>query len=434
MIVELIIGSLGALSSASAAAVATWNIAQKRFSAQNDQQKTVLKLAAHSLRSHLNNVLGKSQLLSSRAKSYRSEDQHLVESLLGSSGDVNRILLDVLELVEIDLKKLELDRNETLLWDVIRDIEGTALRSARKLGKTVQVEYADSLQAYYEVDGVRIHQCVTAMVGQCLSHTHTAEVALNATIERESGSGHRLAVSVHDSSTKLQQFQANAYFDPKAVGLERKLGGANTWRLSLLLAKKIANLAGGDLTVSANINDGLTFIYSLPIRYVRKAEKSETVLSDASIRHLRDHVPITQRSTHDPVSTKLLIIDDDATNLMILEALLNSIGYFSVVTANDGTEALELLTSGDFDAVLTDIQMPKMTGLELSKAIRCLPTAVSDVPILAVSAAATSHDRRLAEEAGINAFISKPILQDELAVVLKEQLDLSASHAVKAAS
>ena len=434
MIQEIIFGSVGVLGGAATATVATWNVAKKKLASETDRQKTVLNLAAHSLRSHLNNVLGQSQLLSSRAKSYRSEDQHLIESLLGSSGDVNRILLDVLELVDLDMKKIDIDRKDTLLWDVFRDIESIALRTGRKYGRSVQLEFSESLQAYYHVDSTRICQCVTSLIGQCLTQSEGDKIFVRAGVEKDAKNGHQLVVSVTDPSTKLQQYQANAYFDAKSFRLTHRLGTANAWRLSVLLAKKIANLAGGDVTASADLSKGLTFRYGLPVRFVRKAEKVESALPDANAAMLEELLPEHTRKEHDRERTRLLIVDDDVTNLMILEGLLKSIGYPSVVTAQDGDIAMELVKTEEFDAVITDIQMPNMTGLELSSEIRKLSPKLAGIPIIAASAAATAVDRRAVDDAGINAFIAKPILKDELNVVLKEQLDIAATNVTKLAS
>lgn len=427
MLQELIFGSVGLVGGAAGAGAATWSIAKSKIGKETDARKTVLNLAAHSLRSYLNNVLGQSQLLSSRAKHYRSEDRHLIEGLLGSSGDVNRVLLDVLELVDLDMKNIALDRRETLLWDLFRDIEISAIRNARKVGRNIEIDFCDSLCSYYNVDPDRINQCVTAIIGQCLSQA-AGDVRLHAAIKNDEKNGHRLVVTATDPSAKMQQYQANAYFDPKTFRLSHHLGTTNAWRLSVLLARKVAKLAGGDLAADADLEKGLAFKYTLPIKFIRRAEKEEYALADAATDTMEAFVPKTTAAQHDPETTRLLIVDDDQTNLMILEALLNSIGYTNVVTAEDGKMALDLFREGDFDAIVTDIQMPNMSGLELARAVRQLPGTESSVPMIAASAAATTKDRHASFEAGISAFIAKPIIQDELCVVLKEQLDLATTE------
>ena len=124
----------------------------------------------------------------------------------------------------------------------------------------------------------------------------------------------------------------------------------------------------------------------------------------------------------DTEQVRILIADDDQTNLMILEAFLKNCGYSDITTAINGQDTLDKLAEASFDILLTDLQMPVMDGFASSRAIRQSELPCADMPIIAVSAAINASSRTEAIDSGIDAFIPKPVLQDELERVVTEQL------------
>lgn len=423
MITTALIGLICFVAGAAGAGVYTWHWQRKVAKANIEQQTDIITAAGHALRSHLNNMLGHSQLLSSRSKQYRSEDQHLIESVLGSGGDLRRILLDTLETIELKTDRLKIEPEETRLDQMIQSLCAAQTTKAKRADNDLAIDLHPSTKGWFALDHLRVTQCINALLGQCNFQATKATLRLGATVTQKSSTDRQLQITIVDPNAGLHQYQAEAYFEPKAFFRNKHLSKESPWRLSVMLARLIAREMGGDLQTKSQASGELKFILTLPVTFIKKVTKE--LDEDMPLDIATEIAPTkTKRAAHDEGQARVLIAEDDPTNLIILEALLSSLGYTNIVSVTNGAEVLEQLKAAPFDLLLTDISMPEMDGIEATETIRDARQPWSTIPIIAVSATATPHRAR-AMEAGVDGFLSKPLLKDELLVVIKEQLDKS---------
>jgi len=408
----------------------------KKYAVKVDQQVSAVSAAGHALRSHLNNILGQSQLLSDRAKSYRSEDKHLISSVLDSSGELRRILLDTLEIIELNTHTLRLENKECILYNTLEQLLSTQRLRALRRGIILDIDLDDSTKRRYAVDTMRLQQCIDSILVQSLFQTQGTNIELSVKIVTDKKSHQHMVLQLLDRSIRLQKYQVDAYFSPRSFHCNRFLNKDSSSRLSLLLSHQLAEQMGGSLRARPLQKGGLEFTLKLPVKRRGALKKDDKLLEiDTPSTDIVSEIPLPSAPVkHSVEDVRVLVVDDNKTNLMIIEGLLSMIGYRHITATISGNEAIELLSTEHFDALLTDIDMPEIDGLTLARTIRTSGASWSDLPIIAVSASTSSVDRQLVTAAGINSFVSKPILRDELCVVLAEQLDTTPQFDAAAAT
>lgn len=184
----------------------------------------------------------------------------------------------------------------------------------------------------------------------------------------------------------------------------------------LMLARAIAGRLGGLLTVTPNGGVGETVRVRLPTEVVDASDADES----EALRVL-------------PERTHILIVDDNATNRMVAGALCEMFGC-TTQTAEDGVEAVEAARASRFDLILMDIKMPRMDGIEATRAIRRLPGALGRVPIVALTANSDAEAARVYMDSGMDAVVEKPIKPDRLLETLQMVLEPEAHAAAQTSS
>jgi CheY-like chemotaxis protein len=177
----------------------------------------------------------------------------------------------------------------------------------------------------------------------------------------------------------------------------RRFGGTG---LGLAIVKQLVELMGGTVSVESALGVGSTFHIEIPLEVTDTAVEAPLDAGQADAEVALDVL-------------RVLAVDDNAVNLLVLEQLLTSLGQ-DVAKAASGAEALELLASERFDLVLTDIQMPGMTGIELLQRLRAAPGGNQSVPVIALTADVTSGGRQRYLDLGFDEHSAKPIQLEEL--------------------
>jgi CheY-like chemotaxis protein len=164
--------------------------------------------------------------------------------------------------------------------------------------------------------------------------------------------------------------------------------------LGMALARRLAEAMGGKATAEANVGPGVTITFEVTLPVALLAEEPEPAAGADRVAHV-------------------LIVDDNATNRMVVEALCETFDCTSE-QVEDGVEAVEAARSGRFDIILMDIKMPRMDGVEATRAIRALPGKTGQTPIIALTAKAAPADIQSYLAAGMQNLVEKPIAPDRL--------------------
>lgn len=370
------------------------------------QQGALMNGAAQQLRTPLNEVLGLVQTLHLRAGDFPTENRELIETLAGSGAVAKAVLLDVLDILDLESGQLRIKPRVELLPEVMRFIRRAYRQRAEQEGVDLDIDVRASARAWFLFDDLRVRQCIAAMVRQSLAQSAGGAVKVGLeVVEAGSRSKERLIVAtVRDSSPGLDQHVAETYFSARHFTQNKYLMGGTVSPLSLVVARMLARRMGGDLTVESAPGEGVAFRLVAPAKFVRGANEESSAADltpfDVATRYMRDRVA--------------LIVEDNNVNLRVIEAFLKRVQPKKILTAHDGEEALRILEAEECGVVLMDTHMPVMDGLVATRRIRASDAAWRNIPIIAVSAAATGDEMEACFNAGADAFLAKPISPEAL--------------------
>lgn len=256
-------------------------------------------------------------------------------------------------------------------------------------------------------DVTRLRQILSNLISNAVKFTETGGVTVAVTLGPEDRDRAGLVVDVTDTGIgiadhKLEKlFKAFSQLD---ASTSRRFGGTG---LGLVIARRLAQMLGGDLTVTSKAGQGSRFTLTLSLRS-RRASRAPRG---------RDALPMLG------LRGRVLLVEDNDVNRMVAQRMLEHLGL-TVTTAGDGAEAVRLVESQPFDCLLMDVQMPVMDGLEATRRIRRRETEQGRraVPIIALTANAMSDERRRCLEAGMDAHLAKPFRRHSLGRLLSRFL------------
>ncbi|MGI9213005.1 MAG: ATP-binding protein [Methylococcaceae bacterium] len=358
-----------------------------------------LALMSHELRTPLNAILGFSQLA-------QETDSPIVlreymDRIYFSGTNLLSLITDILDFTHIDEQNQIADLKPFSIRKLLQELfERFQSRSKAKkliLGFDIQ----DTVPEYVLGDVARIRQILLNLLDNALRFTSTGGIKLlveKSLVEPEN----RISWTVADTGIGIDCQHHERIFEPFVQvdeGDNRATGGGG---LGLALSRKLVILMGGDgITVRSTPGAGATFSFELPLKSIRNDDERSLptpIKPDLSLRGLH-----------------ILIAEDNHINQLVLKAMMEKHGA-EVSVADDGLQAVVLLESHPreyFDAILMDIQMPVMDGYAATRKIR-QELGMKDIPIIAVTANSTANDKKSSFEAGMNAFITKPVHKDQL--------------------
>ncbi len=400
---------------------------QARLTAeQADRAKSqFLANMSHELRTPLHGVLGMLTLLADSPLSAAQRDQ--LATARQSSEHLLTLVSDLLDLTALDAGQLTLQpRAVNLRLDLAQSLQMLHPEAEQK-GLALRWHDEGSASPWVLADATRVRQIVLNLLSNAIKFTDRGVVALHVACRLEGQWAH-WQIAVHDSgigmdaATQARLFQRFVQADD---GLARRQGGSG---LGLEISHTLAHLMGGQITVQSAPGQGSTFTLHLDTPLAPAAAMPTSPQAAASDGAAPDPVqPSTSApapgSTLDatPSSWHVLVAEDHPVNRKLVGLMLAKLGHRASFAEN-GRLALELAQQNDYDLVLMDIHMPEMDGLASARAIRALPGARGQVPIIALTADVMNDARERALRAGMNDFLSKPLQIDALRWALEQAL------------
>ncbi|MGZ5987254.1 MAG: response regulator [Caulobacteraceae bacterium] len=321
--------------------------------------------------------------------------QACVSGVAEAAASTARLMAAATDLRDVTADGVTLDPVPLRLRELVDDVHTRWQPAAALSGVTILVSYDGDPEACALGDRARLLQIFDGLVGEAVATMRrgAVEATLRTIIEGDTVRLEGRVRGARDPAWETQDIEARVHEIDNRFGIEVAIG--------VVLARQIIDRLGGSLR-----NEG-------------GGGASETVVFDiklpAALEQPAEEPQAAARSAH------ILVVDDNATNRMVAQALCEMFDCTSE-SANDGAEAVEAVRGGRFDLVLMDIKMPVMDGVAATRAIRALPGAFGRVPIIALTANAEPEDADGYLAAGMNGVVEKPMKPEHLLAALQEAL------------
>lgn len=361
---------------------------------------TFISTISHELRTPLNGIVGLSRILLDTE--LNTEQTNYLKTIHVSAITLGNIFNDIIDMDKLERHKVQLDNQQVDFTSFLADLENLSGLQAQQKGLAFVMEPALPLPHKVVTDGTRLRQILWNLISNAVKFTPKGgQVTVRVRYENDSS----LRFEVQDSGIGIPQVEQDKIF-AMYYQVKDSHGGkpATGTGIGLAVSRRLAKSMGGDITVSSKPGEGSLF--TLTVQAPRVADEVEDTLED-------DDMPLP--------ALHVLLVEDIELNVIVARSVLEKLGN-SVDVAMTGKEALEKFTPGEYDLLLLDIQLPDMTGLDISRELNAR-FGKADLPPLVALTANVLKDKKEYLDAGMDDVLSKPLAVPALMAVIQKFWD-----------
>lgn len=384
-------------------------LARSQAEAASVAKSEFLANMSHEIRTPLNAITGMAELI--RRSGLTQEQGARLAKLEGAAQHLLGIINAILDLSKIEAGQFELEETELDLATLVESVR--TMLSDRAEAKRLSLRtHVQSPHCMLLGDPTRLRQAVLNYAANAIKFTDKGSVSIRVSVDAESEHSVQIRIEVSDTGIGIAPAELQrlfSAFQQADNSTTRRYGGTG---LGLAITKKLAKLMGGDAGATSTPGQGSTFWLTARLR-----KRSPAGGTPCRVRMTSGEAELAETCG----GRRILLAEDEPLNRELTKILLEQTGLI-LDMAEDGEQVVRMFEAGHYDLVLMDMQMPRLSGIEATKAIRRLVRG-RDVPIIAMTANAFTEDRRQCLAAGMNDFLSKPVSPEDLFAALLRWLD-----------
>ena len=356
---------------------------------------------SHEIRTPLNAIMGMTRLL--REKNPKPDQMKYLNAITQSSDHLLVLINDILDFSKIEAGKVELENIPFNVRDAINNVHTTLRFKAEEKGLTFSARISPEVPKTVMGDPVRLAHILINLAGNAIKFTSSGSVMITCSAEEIDKERSRIHFSVIDTGVGIAEESIGKIFDSftqENSSVNREFGGTG---LGLAISKRLIEMQGGLLDVRSVKGEGSTFNVIVP--YIVAQQEAEVAVVETVDPDIRRKM----------IDLKILLVDDNHFNqLVTIDTLELELTRAIVDVAENGEEAIKLISENNYDIVLMDVQMPVMNGLDATRVIRKLPSPKNQTRIIAMTASAMKTEVERCFAAGMDDFVAKPFNTVEL--------------------
>ncbi len=373
-------------------------------------KESFLANMSHEIRTPMNAILGMSRQL---AKTTLNSRQHFyLDAIQGASENLLIILNDILDLSKIEAGKLTLENIGFEPNNIVTRAMQVFMHKAEEKGLNITNNELDRhLSPVLIGDPFRLNQIILNLMSNAIKFTDKGYIDLSCYVVNDTITHQTIEIKVKDTGIGMdEEFLTNVFqkFLQEDKSTARKYGGTG---LGMAICKQLIELMDGNIQVESQKNVGSTFTIQLTMAKGTKNDlpkKNEMVIDTAILKN-----------------KNILLVEDNEMNRLLATIILNAYGA-SVRDAHNGVQAIEAVKESTYDLILMDVQMPIMDGLQATRHIREMLQLKT--PIIALTANALKGENDKCLEAGMDAYLTKPFIEEELILKIAELIHISTNY------
>ncbi|MGK7947228.1 MAG: ATP-binding protein [Xenococcaceae cyanobacterium] len=373
--------------------------AKEKAESANLAKSEFLANMSHELRTPLNSILGFAQILS-KDSSFKPEQRQRLSIINRSGEHLLSLINDILSMSKIEAGRIILNETDFDLHALLQNLQQMFALKVQNKGLQFFLELDANLPQYISTDEAKLRQVLINLIGNAVKFTEQGGIILRAQVARdEPNHQHNLKLEVEDTGLGIAPEELDKLFVPfeqTATGRKIKQGTG----LGLAITHKFIELMGGEITARSTVGVGTCFQCSIPIR-LTSSEATPVKTAKGKVIGLAPEQP----------EYRILVVDDEADNRLLLLDLLTSVGL-SVQQASNGREAIKIWQAWQPHLIWMDLRMPQMDGYQVTKKIRKTESELDkeglSTKIIALTASAFKGKRDITLASGFDDFVIKP--------------------------